>query len=208
MTWNLQPFHDFCVGAFKYRHHKARNPCACYAKHIISEPRLPTFLQSSRTPAPATYLQRVEIFAPATRKVLATSKNVPRPSVFNHFDFQIVLARRHGANFGNLNFQKCSEHAAWCFFSPKSLSRAGVVQILSRSTSKSAPNMPVFNDFDFRIALARRRGANFVDILGSRSSAPPRFSELPLRAFEATKLRKNTISNLRDLPATFSIVGS
>ena len=46
----------------------------------------------------------------------------------------------------------------------KSLSRAGVVQILSRSTSKSAPTPPVFNDFDFQIALARRRGANFVDV--------------------------------------------
>ena len=57
----------------------------------------------------------------------------------------------------------------------KSLSRAGVVQILSGSTSKSAPNMPVFNDFDFEIALARRRGANFVDILGSRSFASPVF---------------------------------
>ena len=54
--------------------------------------------------------------------------------------------------------------------------------------------MPVFNDFDFQIALARRRGANFVDILGTRSSAPPRFSDLPLRAFEATKLRNNSIS--------------
>ena len=46
----------------------------------------------------------------------------------------------------------------------KSLSRAGVVQILSMSTSKSAPTPPVFNDFDFQIALARRRGANFVDV--------------------------------------------
>ena len=57
----------------------------------------------------------------------------------------------------------------------KSLSRAGVVQILSMSTSKSAPGMPVFNDFDFQIALARRRGANFVDILDSRSFATPVF---------------------------------
>ena len=39
-----------------------------------------------------------------------------------------------------------------------------MAQILSMSTSKSAPNMPVFNDFDFQIALARRRGANFVDV--------------------------------------------
>ena len=46
----------------------------------------------------------------------------------------------------------------------KSLSRAGVVQILRSSTSKSAPSMPRFNDFDFQIALARRRGANFVDV--------------------------------------------
>ena len=57
----------------------------------------------------------------------------------------------------------------------ESLSRADVVQILSRSTSKSAPTPPVFNDFDFQIALARRRGANFVDILGSRSFATPVF---------------------------------
>ena len=57
----------------------------------------------------------------------------------------------------------------------KSLSRAGVVQILSMSTSKSAPGLPVFNDFDFQIAFARRRGANFVDILGNRSFATPVF---------------------------------
>ena len=49
------------------------------------------------------------------------------------------------------------------------------MQILSRSTSKSAPNPRCFNDFDFQIALARRRGANFVDILDSRSFATPVF---------------------------------
>ena len=45
----------------------------------------------------------------------------------------------------------------------KSFSRAGVVQILKTSTSKSVPIMPFFNDFDFQIVLARRRGANFED---------------------------------------------
>ena len=45
----------------------------------------------------------------------------------------------------------------------KSFWRAGVVQILATSTSKSAPNLSVFNDFDFQIVLARRRGANFAD---------------------------------------------
>ena len=151
----------------------------------------------------------------------STSKRPPKPSSFNDFHCQIALARRRGANFVDVNCQKCMLPAcqfltiltraqAWRKFckaqlpkvlrtcqvltilASKSLSRAGVVQILSMSTSKSAPNMPVFNDFDFQIALARRRGANFVDILGSRSSAPPRFSDLPLRTFEATKLRKNT----------------
>ena len=35
----------------------------------------------------------------------ASKKNV----VFNDFDFQIVLPRRRGANFGDFNFQKCSK---------------------------------------------------------------------------------------------------
>ena len=45
----------------------------------------------------------------------------------------------------------------------KSCWRAGVVQILKTSTSKSALAPSVFNDFDFQIVLARRRGANFED---------------------------------------------
>ena len=45
----------------------------------------------------------------------------------------------------------------------KSLSRAGGVQILRSSTSKSAPGVRCFNDFDFQIALARWRGANFCE---------------------------------------------
>ena len=64
----------------------------------------------------------------------------------------------------------------------KSLSRAGVVQILATATSKNVPRLSIFNDFDFQIALARRRGANFV------TSA----EELIFPAGEATKLRKNT----------------
>ena len=50
-----------------------------------------------------------------------------------------------------------------------------MVRILPSSTSKGAPNPRCFNDFNFQIALARRRGANFVGILGSRSSATPVF---------------------------------
>ena len=57
----------------------------------------------------------------------------------------------------------------------KSLSLAGAVWILRSSTSKSALNPRCFNDLNFQIALVRRRGANFVDILGSRSFATPVF---------------------------------
>ena len=44
---------------------------------------------------------------------ISTSKSAPTPPVFNDFDFQIVLARRRGANFRDFNFQKCSDHASF-----------------------------------------------------------------------------------------------
>ena len=52
----------------------------------------------------------------------------------------------------------------------KSFSRAGVVQILATSTSISRPTLSVFNDFDFQIVFARRRGANFGDFNFQKSS--------------------------------------
>ena len=118
VTWNLQPFYGFSVGGFKHRHHKARNHCACHAKRIVSDPlQIPHACQRFCNPYELLrlprILQRVEIPAPATRNTLWTSKNVPRPSVFNDFDFQIALARRRGANFVDINFQKCSDTASF-----------------------------------------------------------------------------------------------
>ena len=118
VTWNLQPFHGFCVEGFKHRHHKPQNPCACHAKRIVSEPlqihhACQRFCNPHELLRLPRILQRVEIPAPATRNTLWTSKNVPRPSVFNDFDFQIALARRRGANFVDVNFQKCSRHASF-----------------------------------------------------------------------------------------------
>ena len=114
VTWNLQPFHGFCVGGFKHRHRKARNPCACHAIRIVSEPLLiphacQRFCNPHKLLRLPRILKRIEIPAPATRKPLWTSKSGPRPWCFNDFDFQIVLARRRGANLGVFNFQKCSE---------------------------------------------------------------------------------------------------
>ena len=114
VTWNLQPFHGFCVGGLNHRHRKARNPCPCHAKRIVSEPlQIPHACQRFCNPHELLRLPRIlkpiEIPAPATRKALWTSKSGPRPWCFNDFDFQIVLARRRGANFWDFNFQKCSE---------------------------------------------------------------------------------------------------
>ena len=118
VTWNLQPFHGFCVEGFKHRHHKARNHCACHAKRIVSDPlQIHHACQRFRNPHELLrlprILQRVEMPAPATRNTLSTSKNVPSPWCFNDFDFRIVRARRRGANFAKLNFQKCSDTASF-----------------------------------------------------------------------------------------------
>ena len=116
ISCNLQTFHGFCVGDFKHRHHRVRNPCACHAKRIVSDPlqihhACQRFCNPHELLRLLRILQRVEIPAPATRKPFSTSKNVPRPSVFYDFDFQIATTRRRGANFMKLNFQKCSEPA-------------------------------------------------------------------------------------------------
>ena len=118
VTWNLQPFHGFCVGGFKDWHRKARNPCPCHAKRIVSELlQIPHACQRFCNPHKLLRLPRIlkpiEIPAPATRKALWTSKSGPRPWCFNDFDFQIVVARRRGANFADSNFQKCSDHASF-----------------------------------------------------------------------------------------------
>ena len=134
VTWNLQSFHGFSVGGFKHRHHKARNHCPCHAKCIVSEP-----LQS-----PHAYQRFWNSCVCHTFWNVSKSLRLPREK---HFKPQKVVR-----DLGVLTI-----------LTSKSLSRAGVVQILPTSTSKSAPTMPVFNDFDFQIVLARRRGANFAD---------------------------------------------
>ena len=91
-----------------------------------------------------------------------TSKSAPTMPVFNDFDFQIVLAQAW-CKFWRLQLPKVLPHPQFLtILTSKPLSRAGVVQILATWTSKSARTMPVFNDFDFQIVLARRRGVNYA----------------------------------------------
>ena len=72
---------------------------------------------------------------------------IPAPATQKHFEPQKVVR----------------DPGVLTILTSKSFSRAGVVQILATSTSKSALAPSGFNDFDFQIVLARRRGANFGD---------------------------------------------
>ena len=137
VTWKLQPFHGFCVEGFKHRHRKARNPCACHAKRIVSEPlQIPHACQRFCNPR--------KLCACHAFWNVSKSLRLPRE---NHFEPQKVVR----------------DPGVLTILTSKSFSRAGVVQILKTSTSKSAPRLSVFNDFDFQIVLPRRRGANFGD---------------------------------------------
>ena len=93
------------------------NSCACHVFCNLSKslrlPRENHFEgpKTSRAPGALTILTSKSCSRAGVVQILATStsKNAPTPSVFNDFDFQIVLARRRGANFGDFNFQKCSD---------------------------------------------------------------------------------------------------
>ena len=210
VTANLQPFHGFCVGAFKHGHHKARNPCACHAKRIVSDPlqihhARQRFCNPHELLRLPRILQRVEIPAPATRKPLWTSKTSRAPGVFTILTSKsisragVVQIVRSSTSKSVPNMQRgafFSVKIAVCQFltilTSESLSRAGMVQILRSSTSKSTPTPPVFNNFDFQIAPARWRGANFIDILGSRSFATPAFRTYLCEPSKPRNYGKNT----------------
>ena len=229
VTWNSQLFHGFCVGGFKHPHRKARNPCACHANRIVSPTPASVFATLTNSCACRVFcnvskslrLPRETHFEPQktsrdsqfltilTSKSLSragmvqilrssTSKSVPTPPVFNDFDFRTVLARRRGANFAKLNFQKCSDHASFLrILTSESLSRAGVVQILSTSWAADPPH-----HLAFRTYLPRNYGKtqHFAQFLPAKKSLMSHVC--------AVKHFFCPTSNLRDLPATFSIVGS
>ena len=93
------------------------NSCACHVFCNLSKSlRLPRETQfegqkTSRAPGALTILTSKSFWRAGVVQILptSTSKSALAPSVFNDFDFRIVLARRRGANFGDFNFQKCSE---------------------------------------------------------------------------------------------------
>ena len=106
MTWNLQTFHRFSIRGLKHQPQKAWNPCACYAKSIVTDP-----LQTH----PACHDFATLTNSPAARNAIQTSKDATRPAVFNDFGFRIAFAPQRGANFAGLNFKRCADHAMLYF---------------------------------------------------------------------------------------------
>ena len=128
-------------------------------------PRLPTLFQPSRTPAPATYFATCR--NPCACHAKSTLSLQKRPETVNFLRFWLSNRSRAQAwcKFYEAQLPKALRtHGVLTILTSGSLLRAGVVQFLRSSTSKSAPNPRCFNDFDFKIALARRRGAIFAKL--------------------------------------------
>ena len=134
-------------------------------------PRLPTFLQPSQTPAPATHFARHRnpCACHAKNKHFEGQKTPPAPGALTSKFWRAQA----WCKFWRLQLPKLLRRRQFLtILTCVSLSRAGVVQILTTSTSKTAPRPSVFNDFDLRIAVARRRGANFDDFNFQKCSEP------------------------------------
>ena len=123
----------------------------------IQRRRLQTSTSQSTTPATRNASFRSLFKSPTPANVFATLTNSCACHVFCNLSKSLRLPREN-----HFELQKVvRDPGVLTILTSKSFSRAGVVPILATSTSKSAPNLSVFNDFDFQIVLARRRGAYF-----------------------------------------------
>ena len=148
--------------------HENCNPCTDSASNASN-----IDITNHKIPAPATRNASFQTLFKSTTpaNVFATLTNSCACHVFCKLSNSLRLPRETG-----FQPQKTSRApGVLTILTSESFARAGVVQILGSSTSKSAPNLSVFNDFDFQIALARRRGANFVDINFQKCSGPASF---------------------------------
>ena len=121
VAWNLQPFHRFSVRGFKHRHHKARNPCTCHAKSIEKH-RKASFRTLFKSTTPA--------------HVLATLTNSCACHVFGNVSKSLRLPREKHFECP----KKPQDRQLLTILTSKSLSHAGVVQILSTSWAADAPH--------------------------------------------------------------------
>ena len=148
-----------------------RNLRTCHAKNTLNLKKWSKTLVFQQFSASKSLSRHSVVQILAT----GTSKNAPIMPVFNNFDFQIALAPRRGANFGDFNFKKPSDPLNFYRFDFQIALAPQRGANFAKLNFKKSSGPLNFNDFGFQTALWPQRGANFGDALGSRSSAPARF---------------------------------
>ena len=114
-------------------------------------------------------------FAPQRRALFRhffdiwTSKNGPRPSAFNTFDFEMCFAPQRRALFRHLNFKKWSEVGVFCTFWLGNVFRATTACTFSTSQlPKVVRSWGVLYILTWKCA-SRHNGVHFFDISTSKS---------------------------------------
>ena len=115
-------------------------------------------------------------FAPQRRALFRhffdiwTSKSGPRPSVFNTFDFEMCFAPQRRTLFRDLNFQKWSDHGAFCTFWLRNVLRATTACTFSTSQlPKVLRPWCVLYILTSKCA-SRHNGVHFFDISTAKSA--------------------------------------
>ena len=104
---------------------------------------------------------------------ISASKSAPKLVCFVQFDLEICFAQQRRALFRHLNFQKCSEASVLYILTWKYAWRHKGVHFFDISTSKSAPKLVCFVQFDLEICFAQQRRATFHLSSGHMALHPP-----------------------------------
>ena len=97
-------------------------------------PRLPSFLEMPQNPHVLLAFDKVHNPLRQPRETTSERPKVLRtPQFFCTFDFEMCLAPQRRALFRHLNFQKRSEHEAFCAFSLANVLRATTACTFSTS---------------------------------------------------------------------------
>ena len=157
----------------------------------------------------AHFWQGAQSLELATRNDIRTSKNVPCPSLFCTFDFEMCFAPQRRALFRHLNFQKWSEHNVFCAFWLPNVLRA-----TTACTFSTSQRQKVLWPRQFLTLLTWKRASrhNGVQFFISHLASWLRtrcFSEPTFRPSGATNHWKNTsVSRLSYLFAHLDLLSS
>ena len=127
---------------------------------------------------------------------ISTSKSGPRMVCFVHFDLEMLLRATTACTFSTSQLPKVVRE--WCalyILTSKCASRHNAVHFFNISTSKSGPNLSVFNAFYFQMCFAPERRALFQHLNFQKWSDPEVFCTFSLR----NRLRATTACNFSSL---------